>query len=291
MPIQPGTVIQELLDKYRSRQENISFFVGAGLSMPLFPSWKDLLRELLNLCGEKRNLGFDHNDLDARISNGDNSLELANYFRKALPDASYYDLLDRLFDKEFGKDDIPKAYEALLNLSPQLLVTTNYDNIPNACLGNTHTIVTHDQISELNRRLQKGKPCVLKLHGDIDNQKTMILTSEDYSNIIHKNLETNAFMKSYFTNYTVLFLGFSLTDPHILLYLDFLKGIQITAGITHYALLPNVTPFDCHILEDRYNVKVIPYKPADPSHPEVWELIRCFQAVADGKEPEALTAG
>ena len=46
MPIKYNNHFQQIQDLYQSQPNKIVFFVGAGLSLPLFPSWESLLQEL-----------------------------------------------------------------------------------------------------------------------------------------------------------------------------------------------------------------------------------------------------
>ena len=152
-------------------------------------------------------------------------------------------------------------------LNPQIIITTNYDLIPNY-LTTGYRIFSNRQITEALRAINSGKKIIVKLHGDIQDQDSIILTSKDYARIMDRE-DVRNIITTIFTSYTVTLLGFGLSDPHITLILKLLNDIHKGMGQHHYALLPNLSDFQAQIFENNYAVKVIPYKPSAPTHPEV----------------------
>ena len=121
--------------------------------------------------------------------------------------------------------------------------------------------------------MDKLQKLVMKMHGEISDHESIVLTSQDYTNIIYGNEPLKRFLDSIFLRDTVLFLGFSFTDPHID---GLLKAIHnITSGmIRHYVLLGDASPFQIDALESKYAVKVIPYNSSSNDHPEVLQFVR-----------------
>lgn len=67
---------QSFLEFYRDDPSRIILFVGAGLSMPLFPSWSVFLRELVNYCSSKGRLPYTKRELIRKINKGEDYLDM-----------------------------------------------------------------------------------------------------------------------------------------------------------------------------------------------------------------------
>ena len=112
---------------------------------------------------------------------------------------------------------------------------------------------------------------VLKAHGTIERFETIVLGWKDYNRLIHASEGYRTFLRALFINRTVLFLGFSMTDPELLLLLGGLKEVFKGHTPTHYALMDvsDTTQTEQDQFEENYGVKIIPYTPSAVVHPEV----------------------
>ena len=120
MPINSENAFLELVNEYHQNPEKFVFFVGAGLSQPLFPSWKMLLKKFLN-CAKERDLTHDENELLKYIENGENYLDIADACVRAMGSTRYRDIMEETFDKDFSESDIPESYRCLMDLSPKMI--------------------------------------------------------------------------------------------------------------------------------------------------------------------------
>ncbi|MBL8196296.1 MAG: SIR2 family protein [Blastocatellia bacterium] len=274
MPIIENTNLQEFIELYKNSSDKIVFFIGAGLSMPLFPSWAKLLKDMVDTCYSNGKLMYEKNELMERIDKGEDYLEIADVCANALGTSGYRQILERYFDKEFTIDIIPKAYKNIFNLPVRTLITTNYDRIPEIGGGGSYRSFTNKQIPEALRAIEENKKVVIKLHGDILSQESIILTLEDFNKIIHRSSTAANFLKSIFSIRRVLFLGFSLDDPHLDLILSSIKTANEGINVIHYALLPIQSRFKIDSLEKKYPIKILSYTPLNNSHPEVEEFVR-----------------
>lgn len=101
--------------------------------------------------------------------------------------------------------------------------------------------------------LEKDKR-IWHIHGNVDETGSIVLTENNMMNyIVMRNL------KPYFLfcgQYTMLFLGFSLSDEYFKGLLDHYQ--KFYQG-KHYVLLDNPTEAEIQELNDKYRIRVISY--------------------------------
>lgn len=279
MALESNSKYLELITKYHSNPDNFVFFVGAGLSRPLFPSWKELLSQLLNSAAQT-GLPFDKKELEQLIEQGSDYLDIAETCRNCLSPEAYRSIMEQVFDQDFEYSQVPEPYRLLMELAPKTIVTTNYDRIPDVAGRGQYRTWTNKNAPEAGRAYADSKRLVFKMHGDINDHTSLVLGNSDYQRVIHKNQETQGLLKTLLTSKTAIFLGFSFTDPHIDLILSHLNSNSNGIPIGHYVLLNESSHFQCQKLENRYGIKVISYTPETPSHEEICQLLRALNSKA-----------
>lgn len=273
------------LELYTSNPDRVIFFVGAGLSLPLFPSWTTFLKQLVNDTHNKGKLGVDKDELLKYLDNGEKFLEIADFCADALGKNEYREIIEKHFDKVFQFDDVPNAYKSLLTLEFKSIITTNYDRIPEIGGRGSFSCYSNKNVPEALKAIERGKKIVLKIHGDILDQDSIILTQDDFKNIIHNNLPVQNALRSLFSTSTICFIGFGLTDPHFNLILDFLSAINNGQPILHYALLTAKSKFEILSVEKRTGIRVIEYTPSSATHPEVDEFFNLLKGINSTTPP------
>lgn len=279
---------KDFLELYTNNPDRVIFFVGAGLSMPLFPSWTSFLKQLVNDTDAKGKLQFDKKELLDKLDNGTNFLEIADYCAEAIGKSEYREIIEKHFDKEFTIEEIPAAYKSLLTLQFKSIITTNYDRIPEIGGRGSFSCYTNKNISESLKAIEKGKKIILKIHGDILNQDSIILTETDFKSIIHNNTAVQTSLRSLFSTSTICFLGFGMSDPHFNLILDFLSSINNGQTIIHYAFLASKTKFEINSIEKKNGIRVIEYSPSNSTHPEVEEFINDLKGIKPTSIPNTI---
>ncbi|MEV3844866.1 SIR2 family protein [Aeromonas veronii] len=263
----------ELVNDYHQQPDKFVFFIGAGLSQPLFPSWSKLLYAFIAEA-KKNGSQFDDEELSNYVKNGQNYLDIAEFCVGAMGDHRYRDLMEFIFDKDFSDEDIPESYKALMDLSPKTIITTNYDRIPDRAGNGKYRIHTNKNASEASRNFANEKNIVFKIHGDITEQSSIVLKTTDYQKIINNNESTRNLLNSLLSTKKLIFVGFSLSDPHIEVILEKIKIINDGIPLSHYILLNEKSTFKISSFEKKYGVKIIPYEPSNINHPEVTEFLR-----------------
>jgi len=275
LAINTNKTFLELVTSYHQNPEKFVFFVGAGLSQPLFPSWGSLLKEFVEQAKEGT-LPYDEIELLEYIEKGENYLDIAEACVHAMGTTRYRDIMEKVFDKDFLPEEVPESYKALMNLSPKIIITTNYDRIPEIAGKGKYRVNTNKNAPEASRSFTDNKNVVFKMHGDITDQSSIVLTSSDYQKIINDNHSTRLLLNSILSTKILIFIGFSLSDPHINTILDNIKSINKGIPLSHYVLLNESSNFKISSFENKYGVKVISYTPSNSSHPEVIELLNAL---------------
>ncbi len=192
------------------RQEDVVLFVGAGVSLGAgLPSGRKLI-ELL--CDDL----YDYLD-DSEISNlekmsldyvADEYIKCRSYSRNSL---------NQILLKQFGNDDLSSESHRLIASIPHFkhIVSTNYDVLFEKYLPNSlQTVVVNDEDCSY---INDNKTTVYKIHGDIKNFSSIILSKSDYDGL-NSRIPTSLLwhqIKSLFAKNTVLFMGFSFDDSDI----------------------------------------------------------------------------
>jgi hypothetical protein len=269
--------LANFLKTYRNNPNNIVFFLGAGLSVPLFPSWKTALEEMikerfLRRGGEERNT-----ELAAMLVKGQ-LLEVADLCAGDLGRNAYRDFVEKYFDKEFTATDVPEAYKALLGSNPRTVLTTNYDRIPEVYSGGKYRIYTNQESSTAQSAVMNEKPIVFKLHGNVTQPDSIVFSSEEYQTI-YQNPSLKNFIEAVFSLKNVIFVGFGLADPYVNQILENLYAGNNRILQGKYALLEGLSLTEINGKEQRYGLNIIPYTKSDDSHPEVLDFVRLFTKV------------
>lgn len=260
-------------------QQNSIVFVGAGLSAGLgLPGWPLLIRQMIDWC-EAHGISLPNKaDIEILLNDKKDLLAAASALRSKMGDDKYREFLKGVFLRPDLKPT--EVHDLLAGLPFVAAVTTNYDHLVEEGYRKVHpdepvSVFTHTDHEQLGTALNAKRYFVLKAHGTVERPETMVLDSKDYRKLIFKSESYRTFLRSLFLHRTTLILGFSMTDPELLFLLAELKEIFEGHVTTHYALMDvtNTTPTEQEQFEEQYGVKIIPYTPSAPHHPEVKELL------------------
>jgi hypothetical protein len=222
-------------------------FIGAGLSAPMgMPTWAKAL-SLLNSRID------DPSSADVE--------ELISATR-------YLDAADILFktNPEIAKNFVRTTYrvtkiDGALRLLPALangcVVTTNFDDaIEHVMNENATPFDSYMHGTEEHNffpRLTRGERCLLKLHGDYDNQSTYILSGDQYNKAYGDPFSFSSpipkALRQIYISTTLLFLGCSLGEDMTLRLFRAVKESREYEVPIHYAILP--TPPTKKLISER----------------------------------------
>ncbi|UNJ81300.1 SIR2 family NAD-dependent protein deacylase [Metabacillus dongyingensis] len=130
------------------------------------------------------------------------------------------------------------------------IITTNYDQSLEEANPNFQKI---DQLHEFDLATLDGlENYIFKLHGCISNVSSCVLFKADYDDLYNQNTAAIERLKSIITDQTIIFLGFSLSDPFVKMQFEYINKVYKGLGKTHYF----VTTSDNNELKD-YGVSPI----------------------------------
>lgn len=208
------------------KNNTLVFFVGAGCSIPLkFPSWKELIESILQQLIVKYGTTSDtnfQNILTGVQSDSKSLFEALNLIENDASRGTIYKTKSKeIVNTEIENvsktlPDKSEVHSLLWSISTKI-ITSNYDNVLEKykpkdinlkIFGNTNAF------QSLKSQTIDAQ-FLYKIHGEIDNPESMILFESDYRQIYEKDNYNNDALATHFKDKTLLFIGFSLTDPFV----------------------------------------------------------------------------
>lgn len=267
---------QKLIDTVRARK--CILFVGSGLSsLAGYPSWSQLIDRLV--AEAKRSPNARLEGLEAMEARRD-YLMLAEFARTTLGPGDYFQLLKEEFDRRVPPTPV---HRLIAETDYRGIITTNYDRLLETTITKVRDYApgtfTTEGVTAMGDALFNPELFIYKLHGDIALPASIVLSTRDYDWMILRNPHVRSFLFGAFLNHTLLFVGYSLSDPDFSLLLRELTLMFENYVPRHYALLPNTGAFERDHLLQRLNINVIPYDPAN-DHAEAAEVLRRLRDMA-----------
>ena len=186
-------------------------FVGAGVSAnSRLPSWDELVNEF------RKRLGIDSS---SKLST-DDYLKVPQHYYNKRGFKEYYDVINTIFNDNYRPNNI---HELIYKLSPQHIITTNYDDLLEQEQENQGLL--YDVICEdIDLPYSANGRLIIKMHGDL-KKRNIVLKEDDYLSYSKGHAMIETFIKALFTNHTVLFVGYSLNDYNLKLIINDVKHI------------------------------------------------------------------
>ncbi|OIN59964.1 toll/interleukin-1 receptor domain-containing protein [Arsenicibacter rosenii] len=283
MPFNVKHIPEDLLKSIISKKAVA--FCGAGLSMPIqrsnsknLPNWPQLLLELIELAHRDRyNFSGLLPEIELAVKNG-NLLAVAQELQEVLskPSIAKY-LRDIFLDKKLKPN---QTHKILVQIPFIGILTTNYDTLIEGAYtlkrdGRIPVVLTQEDLDKVPNPLKLDDEFVFKMHGDINRPETIILGSHDYQNILFRSTAYRSFLETLFTINTVLFVGFSMSDPDVENLLERLSGIYSRNNDFHYLLVERgrLNEFEKKRLALDKRIFTIEYNNHDGTHSEVYDFL------------------
>lgn len=237
----PETLIEELA------YNRCIIFIGAGVSATAKNDAGESMMDWRSFIMEAKSL-ISHTD-DSIKEYVEKAIERKDFLHalQAIKDNSiegnYVALLKRAFSGQRYKRS--KAHELIYNLNMKLLISTNFDKIyENYCISNEegsgHVVKDFNQIEDIIHNIKSYDNLIIKAHGTIDSPDNLIFTQDDYYKSLRDNPLFYKLLESLFLTHTVLFIGYSLSDPDINLLFNTAANTA-SAMSPHYVLLTTGT--------------------------------------------------
>ncbi|MEK4247872.1 SIR2 family protein [Psychrobacillus sp. FSL K6-2684] len=179
------------------KENKLVFFIGSGFSTALgYPNWSKLVEKIIDELSE------DYPELEMM-----RPLLGTKHF-------SEMEILDKLFSDVTDNQQLLKRHKDLGNITSKI-ITTNYDKALEVANNHLSKITYNNSYRVSN--IFSTDSYIYKLHGCIEYPTTCILFSADYKNLYEDPLNKSAIeeLRKIIGDNTIVFLGFSLTDPYV----------------------------------------------------------------------------
>jgi thiamin-phosphate kinase len=233
-PIFPSILIDEI------RKGNCVLFIGAGLSIGAgLPSWEKLIRPLASEINLEKDVSL---------------LKVAQYYENK---SGRHALISKILDAlDTTHIEPSNSHNILVDLPINTWITTNYDDLLERTLiykKRQHRVVIYNQNLPY---ISADKISLIKMHGDVRDQSSIIITENDYRNFFKENSLVTTKLANLITEKTFLFVGYSIQDPDFNQLHDEIYSDLETHGRRAFAILFNANQFEIDDLSRR-NIDVI----------------------------------
>lgn len=198
---------------------NCIAFVGAGFSIPAkLPSWIALLKDL---SGHVSPGLRKHLKLLLKEKDGASLEEAAQAIEDELGEGNLARHLKARLTIHTLPREMAERIRLLQGIPFRAILTTNFDMLLE---GETPSTQAYRKIMRAPRPRwwdegfwdqQACLPPVLKIHGDVLKADTVVFTRRGYRRHLHNDPHFTRFLSALFTQYTVLYLGFSFSDAYL----------------------------------------------------------------------------
>lgn len=200
------------------KNNDLVIFAGAGLSMQFgFPDWKSLVKNVLERPNLKEG-GFSgmSEGLDAGWVDPINALDSLKIYKTDI-----YQEVSKSFKLEKTRDF--SRHKNILKLSSRI-ITTNFDKSFEYASDQQFDMIPYRSNFKISQ-LQGKEKYIFKIHGCIDYPEDCILFSKQYEEH-YKESNTSIFeLKKIVSENTILFIGFSMSDPFVKSVFEFVNSI------------------------------------------------------------------
>ena len=248
--------------------QRLALFVGSGISASATnsanqhpPTWAELLRKLSSLAPQT-----NRDRILALIS--DNHLlqaaELLRYIiRKDYSSSAFNEKLKTLVNGPKNDPFKPSEWHDTIDqLNPQIIITTNYDNLLEGKSCETYAVNTFST-ETVDNHIRIGTTTILKIHGDANKAyndgEDLILSISDYARARQKGKLAFDTIKSILLTHTTLFLGYSMNDPDLQIILEDLFFDRDVAS-PHFLLTKSAQDYEIEYFKSCYGIQVLQFE-------------------------------
>ena len=210
-------VYEQLLEMME--KQNVTPAIGAGLSCWAYPLWGALLKKYAKVYGIE-------DQVDKLLAENQYE-EAASCLEKEVTHNKFMQLLEKSFGESKIKEkasEMPEYLRKIPRLFRGSVVTTNFDRVieylyqaEGMTLPDTVNPSDDFQSDKIERALHQNTPLLVKMHGDINDSKHLVLTREAYDRAYGENPQEPDFerrmpryLQKILKRNPLLFLGCSL---------------------------------------------------------------------------------
>jgi predicted nucleic acid-binding protein len=264
-------------------------FIGAGPSCEIgLPDWATLAAMLLEAVRKKNPPDVDKYEI--LFAHQQYSELFGKAWREFKPDFVIQVCKTALADNM----RTGSVYKFLVDFGFHGYLTTNLDSVlkRHFTQEGIAALEYSNSKSELEQVDFDVSTTIVKVHGDLDDPNTVVLTDDQYDKVIYDSSfeHLRVFLRAHLTASRILFLGYSLRDSD----LQFLAKLSVH-GLRRktplYAVVAGASSDECDEWDRKYNIRIIPYSNADRRHAElhhIFDILRKFVALR-GDPPQSVS--
>ncbi len=211
-------------------QNNVVIFVGAGLSMQAgLPNWNSLVEKILDGISAK-----EPKSEKIKSALKDDVLTPLEALTKI---SSFREDAIEILEKEIRHFDYinPTSTHFKLGKISNHIITTNYDELLEKALPNFEKISYSNDFKVAH--LSKYTQSIFKIHGDIHEPNKCVLFPSEYEELYSTEEKSAIFeLKKIISDKSILFIGFSLSDPYINYILEYITDLYSGFSPDHYII-------------------------------------------------------
>jgi hypothetical protein len=269
-PIPPIPIVpKQILEAVNTK--TLAVFIGAGVSRVMgCMGWNDLAKSLVERCAFT--LSFREKEILARYNDHKKTITICH---DILADNGcediFYEELEKSFELDEAHSPYRDIYKQLYGLRG-LFITTNADE-------HFDSYFNKERIVYNNFRPDDIDPTKLyHIHGSISERKSLIFTVSDYIDR-YREPDFNRFLEYVFGGYTVLFIGYGMSEFELLDYIITRSDSGGTRELKHFILLPFYTGEEAGLNFEMYyhgkmGVSVVPYQKDVNGYNQLYEVIK-----------------
>lgn len=152
------------------------------------------------------------------------------------------------------------VHRIIKELDSKIVITTNFDRLyEGLCKEPEYVTYDYTDTRSIIGTIKAPENLIIKAHGSIDDTEKLIFTAKQYYAAQEKYPEFYHLLSALFLTHTVVFLGYSLSDPDINLLLQFLHNTA-NSSCPHYLVdKKGNKPQLVKHWKQTYNVSLIEY--------------------------------
>ena len=240
------------------QQGKLVVFAGSGISVGSgLPTWDDLLVRFIDLYEKIEGLLPDDQKVpellaDAKTQASKYPTRVASVLKKRikfiqehlLPRKDINGIFKDFFGTKLFSGKSPNInHRLIVTTNYPFILTTNYDRLLEdaaeeaGCIDLLASSFSFNEADKFASALYEGDPSIIHVHGDTNDVALddFVFTAEDYQSIRRKYSGFTVALQSVFVNYSVLFVGYGGSDPHLE---DFVEEMSYLLGWSKLTNLP-----------------------------------------------------
>ena len=232
----------EWFEQLCSIQREVVPFVGAGISKNIngkaYPLWREFIEEI----GKRELLSEEAEKLDYFV-NENCYAQAASFLQERLGDVLFRDNVKKMFGEKSLKGVVfPETVQHIIELFHGNIITTNIDRVIETAFEELKHIkipalIPKMQSDQVNQNIDANTLCLIKLHGDVSESTSWVLTEEQYNLVYGENIENTSLFVSILERLMIsrklLFIGCGLERDRTYDVLN--RIIQKNNTYTHFA--------------------------------------------------------